>query len=131
MVGSQILYYVWVCGVCPGPWDAYNNILDRSPRSSPAFQGKVPHFRGGGGSQFQGSAQKLQNVTPVPWTQFVEWEKLNSWEPRRAMGYTCGAPPGSKDALEGGLPPGHSTYAQPATVSLTPSASFNGICNRQ
>ena len=43
-------------------------------------------------------------------------------------------PPRPRDALEwgGGTPaPARAPSQHPATVSLTPSASFNGICNRQ
>ena len=40
-----------------------------------------------------------------------------------------------RDALEGGgrylPPPSRAPSLRPATFPLTPSASFNGICNRQ
>ena len=40
---------------------------------------------------------------------------------------TAPPPPPRRDALEGASAPG----LYPATVSLTASANFNGICNRQ
>ena len=44
-----------------------------------------------------------------------------------------GPPPPPRDALEGGreLPSSRASSLCPATVPLTPSASFNGICTRQ
>ena len=49
--------------------------------------------------------------------------------PRGQQCVTCA---GASDALEGGrYPPSRAPSLCPVTVSLTPSASFNGICNRQ
>ena len=39
--------------------------------------------------------------------------------------------PPPKDALEPSPPPSRAPSLCPATVPLTPSASFHGICNRQ
>ena len=42
-------------------------------------------------------------------------------------------PPSPRDALEGGggTPPSRAPSICPATARLTPSASLNGVCNRQ
>ena len=48
--------------------------------------------------------------------------------------WLASAGPCPRDALEGGEPPPPPSGApslRPATVPLTPSASLNGICNRQ
>ena len=51
-------------------------------------------------------------------------------------GDSCQQSPRLRDVLEEGEgppppPPSRAPSLRPSTVSLTPSASFNGICNRQ
>ena len=50
----------------------------------------------------------------------------------KAQGCADGGVGGCSDALEGGEvppPPSRAPSLRPATVPLTPSAGFNGICN--
>ena len=68
-------------------------------------------------------------VGSVPfWSPKALWRGLGRWVlPAVRVGGR-----GGRDALEGGeVPPSRAPSLCPATVPLTPSASVNGVCNRQ
>ena len=67
------------------------------------------------------------------WSHVVAQLQNPMWHVAKCF---IGSDPPPRDALEGGEaaptpPPSRAPSLCPATVSLTPSASFNGIYNRQ